>query len=275
MPKIITKLKPEAFWPKSMDKECDKAARILKSFTSLTSSSGSRASPTAGRNIRIPPSALANAKGLAIFTGLRAGMWLSGAGGSGLVVARLPDGSWSPPSGFLVRSVGAGIVGGVDIYDCVCVLNTEEAVAAYAKSRVSLGGEVAVAAGPLGGSLTDGKGDVNPVWSYTKSRGVWGGLTVDGTVIIARPDANAEFYGEAVEVECIFRGEVPGATAENTGGKMKQEKGRLMWPEGARQLTEVLKVVEGKNADAAVMNQVGEEPTPGDLVLQPEGQKSA
>ncbi|KAI0024573.1 hypothetical protein F4780DRAFT_775520 [Xylariomycetidae sp. FL0641] len=248
MPKFISKLKPEAFWPSTMDKECDKAARILNSFTDTNNSKA-----------KIPSSVIAQAHGLAIFTGLRAGMWLSGAGGSGVVVARQPDGSWSPPSGFVVRSGGFGIVGGVDIYDCVCVLNTAAAVAAYTHPKVSLGSEVAVAAGPLGGGSSEA--EKKPVWSYTKSRGLWGGLTVDGTAIIARPDANAAFYDRpGVTVEQILRGEVTADGETETG-----------WPAGARQLTEVLKAAEGRGADADVMKALGDEPTPGDLVLAPEG----
>jgi lipid-binding SYLF domain-containing protein len=77
---------------------------------------------------KIPKQAIADARGVAIFTGFRAGMYLAGAGGSGVVVARLPDGSWSPPSAFSVRSGSFGIVYGVDVYDCVCVLNTQAAV---------------------------------------------------------------------------------------------------------------------------------------------------
>lgn len=100
----------------SMQEDCDKAAHILKSFT---------------KKGKIPAEAIAAAKGIAIFTGFRAGMYFAGNGGSGVVVARLPDGSWSPPSAFSVRSGSFGLVYGVDVYDCVCVLNTDAAVTAY------------------------------------------------------------------------------------------------------------------------------------------------
>lgn len=138
-------------------------------------------------------------------------MYLAGAGGSGIVVARLPDGSWSPPSAISVRSGGFGLVYGVDVYDCVCVLNTTAALEAYTKSEVNLGGAVSLAAGPIGG--TANIGDVKPVWTYTKSRGIYGGLTVDGTVIKERSETNASFYGAKVTAEQILRGEVQTQTA--------------------------------------------------------------
>jgi lipid-binding SYLF domain-containing protein len=205
---------------------------------------------------KIPMEAVANAKGLAIFSGFRAGMYLAGAGGSGVVVARLPDGSWSPPSAFSVRSGGIGLVYGVDVYDCVCVLNTQAAVDAYTNSEMSLGGSLALAAGPMtmNGSSASTKGeDVKPVWTYTKSRGLYGGLTVDGTVIKEKPDLNADFYGAKVGPAQILRGEV------------QVQDGPSKWPAGAMQLIEVLKMAEGKGADVSVIQDISNEPTPGDL----------
>lgn len=285
--KLTNKLGSEAFWPTSMDKECDKAARILKSFCkdgfyTTTSASNPPAPPQGSSNppgpsgkpkvlVKIPQTVIANAKGLAVFTTFRTGFHISGAGGSGLVVARLPDGSWSPPAGFLVHTLGAGIMAGLDIYDCVCVLNTPAAVEAFTRPRLSLGGEMTVVAGPIGaGTVVEAalaKGS-KPVWSYMKSRGLYGGVQVDGTVIVHRPDANAAFYGvDKVSVDKILKGEV----RDNTGRTAsKKDEGLVMWPQGARQLVEVLKAAEGKRADEGVMRELGNQPTPGDLAPTPE-----
>ncbi|KAI5459112.1 hypothetical protein BGZ63DRAFT_271277 [Mariannaea sp. PMI_226] len=230
------------FKPSGVGEDCDKAARILKSFVEKG---------------KIPTEAIANAKGIAIFTGFRAGMYFAGAGGSGIVVARLPNGAWSPPSAFSVRSGSVGLVYGVDVYDCVCVLNTQTAVDAYANSEMSLGGALALAAGPmtLNGSSNGvgSKTDIKPVWTYTKSRGLYGGLTVDGTVIKERSDLNADFYGVKVPVAQILRGEV------------QAQAGLMQWPAGAKQLNAVLNMAEGKDIDAAVIGNISTEPTPGDL----------
>lgn len=157
-------------------------------------------------------------------------MYFAGAGGSGVVMARLPDGTWSSPSAFSVRSGSVGLVYGIDVYDCICVLNTAEAVDAYRKSEVNLGGAVALAAGPLGGNVN--VGEVKPVWTYTKSRGVYGGLTVDGTVIKEKKDVNAEFYGREVSSDQILDGQI------ETG-----------WSQNILELLEVVKAVEGKDAE--------------------------
>jgi SH3 domain-containing YSC84-like protein 1 len=302
--KITNKLGSEAFWPTSMDKECDKAARILKSFCSMLSpyscsSSDSRNysnancttedgfytestqpppspghatnpgpthNPKAKTLVKVPSKAIAQAKGIAIFTVFRTGLHISGASGSGIVMSRLPDGSWSPPSGFLVHTLGAGFMVGLDIYDCVCVLNTEEAVKAFTKPRFSLGGEIAVVAGPVGaGTSVDAAigASAKPVWSYMKSRGFYAGIQADGTVIVQRPDANAAFYAEkGITPERVLRGDVkPHQGLVSDGGK-----GEIVpWPLGARQLMEVLKSAEGGRADEKVVEEVGKGPTPGDL----------
>ncbi|KAF1993316.1 hypothetical protein P154DRAFT_503700 [Amniculicola lignicola CBS 123094] len=224
------------FEPSGMGKDCDKAAQILKSFIDKG---------------KIPQQVIADAKGLAIFSGFRGGMYLAGAGGSGVVVARLPDGTWSPPSAFSVRSGSIGIVYGVDVYDCICVLNTQSAVDAYKTSDVSLGGGAALAAGPLGGTYKPT--EVKPVWVYTKSKGFYGGVTMDGTVIKQKVDANTAFYGSKITSEQILKGEV------------EYQNEDTKWPRGAKQLTEILKLAEGKVADSTVIKDVSSEPTPGDL----------
>ncbi|KAH6949269.1 hypothetical protein DER45DRAFT_580973 [Fusarium avenaceum] len=211
--------------------ECEKSARILKSFVDKG---------------KIPSNVISNAKGLAIFTGFRAGMYFAGAGGSGVVIARLPDGTWSSPSAFSVRSGSVGLVYGIDVYDCICALNTQEAVDAYKKSEVNLGGAVALAAGPLGG--TANVSEVKPVWTYTKSRGIYGGLTVDGTVIKEKRDVNAEFYGGEISSAQILDGQ-----------------GNAGWSLRIQELLEVVKAAEGKNADNSILQGVSTEPTPGDL----------
>jgi SH3 domain-containing YSC84-like protein 1 len=217
--------------------------------------------------VKIPTQAIAGAKGLAIFTTFRTGLHISGAAGSGIVMARLADGSWSPPSGFLVHTLGAGFLVGLDIYDCVCVLRTEEAVRAFTRPRLSLGGELSVVAGPIGagGSIEGAVGGGKPVWSYMKSRGFYAGVQADGTVVIERPDANAAFYGHKIKVVDILKGDIghPNIVAGPAGDL--DTEGHLMWPRGAHMLYDVLKAAEGQKVDESVWAEVGTGPTPGDL----------
>lgn len=160
---------------------------------------------------KIPSEVIRNAKGLAIFTTMRTGLWISGAGGSGVLVGRLPDGSWSPPSGILVHTAALGFLVGVDIYDCVVVINTQEALDAFSKIRCTLGGEVSAVAGPLGvGGVVDTEVHKRraPIFTYLKSRGFYAGVQVDGTIVIERSDENEKFYHQKIPVGDILAGKV-------------------------------------------------------------------
>ena len=273
--KLTNKLGSEAFWPTDIDDECAKCARILKSFTvrsadqARLASSPVLPSPSPGHPtspgplkesktlLKIPPKVIQNAKGIAVFTTFRTGLHISGAGGSGVVMARLRNGDWSPPSGFLVHTLGWGIMAGADIYDCVCILNTEEAVAAFTRPRLSLGGEIAVVAGPIGaGASVEGAvgKSAKPVYSYMRSRGLYGGVQADGTVILQRPDANQQFYKQQVSVQQILNGEV-------------------QWPVSALQLREVARDAEGRRADLGLVQGVKDQ-TLGDLSPEDLGRKN-
>ncbi|MCJ1244514.1 hypothetical protein MMC30_001712 [Trapelia coarctata] len=236
--RLSNRLGSEAFWPTSLDKESEKAARILRSFckdgfysdveTPSTDPNASHISvgadlPAATQSTRksdtprgkqrivkkIPTSVIRNAKGLAIFTTCRSGLWVSGAGGSGVLVARTATGDWSPPSGILLHTAGLGFLAGIDIYDCVVVINTASALEAFTKLRCTLGGEVSAVAGPVGvGGILESEIHKRqaPVWTYLKSRGFYAGVQVDGTVVIERTDENERFYGERIGVGDILKG---------------------------------------------------------------------
>lgn len=216
--RLIGKYGIESFWPTTTEKEYDKAARILRVFTLdggvavnepvPENEHDQHASKKTQRVLKkIPPSVIAQARGIAIFTTFRTGFHLSAASGSGVVISRLPDGSWSAPSGLLVHTIGLGFMIGIDIYDTVLVLNTDAAVQQFKHPRVKLGGEVSVAAGPVG----DGRqleASRAASWSYTKSKGFYAGVQLDGSVVIERNDENARFYDRKISAAQILSGEV-------------------------------------------------------------------
>ncbi|KAL3488297.1 hypothetical protein BJX62DRAFT_181175 [Aspergillus germanicus] len=240
----------EAFWPMSIDKESDKAARILRSFCKdgfyadeevdlrneenvLNKETGKIDKPKGKQRVmkKIPTKVIQDAKGIAIFTTMRTGLWLSGSGGSGVLLARIPEtGEWSPPSGIMLHTVGIGFLAGIDIYDCVVVINTYEALEAFKKVRCTLGGEVSASAGPLGiGGVLESEVHKRqaPIWTYMKSRGLYAGVQVDGTIIIERTDENERFYGERISVSDILAGKAqhPPASIETLIQTIKAAQG--------------------------------------------------
>jgi lipid-binding SYLF domain-containing protein len=269
--RLSNKLGAEAFWPNSLDKESDKAARILRSFckdgfyatadgdqAQKMAASGEKVDGPQGKQRvlqKIPEKVIRDAKGLAIFTTMRTGLWVSGAGGSGVLVARdQKTGAWSPPSGIMLHTVGLGFLVGVDIYDCVVVINTYKALEAFTKVRCTLGGEVSAVAGPIGigGVLeTEIHKRQAPVWTYLKSRGFYAGVQVDGTIIIERTDENETFYGERIPVADILAGKA------NNPPIAKY-----------RMLMETIKAAQGEKVDEAELPAPGL--APGDLQIETE-----
>ncbi|TGO46068.1 hypothetical protein BOTNAR_0616g00030 [Botryotinia narcissicola] len=274
--KLTNKIGSEAFWPTGMEKECEKAARILKSFCKdgfmaeqqkdASQDSETKKKVQDGPSkppkvlVKIPQKVIKNCVGLAIYTTMRSGFWVSGAGGSGVLIAKNENGQWSPPSGILVHTLGVGFMAGIDIYDCVIVINDRKALEAFSKLRVSLGGDISVVAGPVGsGAILESEllKSRKPLFSYMKSRGLYAGAQVDGTIIIERNDENARYYGEKLPVAQILQGNVPSL------------------PPTAELLMEVVKDAEGRpNLNQAVLQQVYDKPAPADVDIVNSGEAS-
>ncbi|KAF7902187.1 uncharacterized protein EAF01_007485 [Botrytis porri] len=274
--KLTNKIGSEAFWPTGMDKECEKAARILKSFCKdgfmaeqqkdASQDSATKKKVQDGPSkppkvlVKIPQKVIKNCVGLAIYTTMRSGLWVSGAGGSGVLIAKNENGQWSPPSGILVHTLGVGFMAGIDIYDCVIVINDRKALEAFSKLRVSLGGEISVVAGPVGsGAILESEllKSRKPLFSYMKSRGLYAGAQVDGTIIIERNDENARYYGKKLPVARILQGNVPSL------------------PPTAELLMEVVKDAEGRpNLNQSVLQQVYDKPAPADVEIVNSGEAS-
>jgi SH3 domain-containing YSC84-like protein 1 len=179
----------------AMQEDVDQAVTIIERFQQIPESA-------------IPAAVMRDAKGLAILTVTKGGFIFSGRGGTGIVVARTEKG-WSGPSGIGTGGIGFGFQAGVQISELVIVLNTPAAVDAFSKGgNVTLGGALSVAAGPVGrdaeGSLTLGAA----MYTYSRSQGLFAGVSLEGTVIGTRDEANAEYYGKPVMATDILSGKV-------------------------------------------------------------------
>ncbi|KAL9084901.1 MAG: hypothetical protein Q9165_007854 [Trypethelium subeluteriae] len=194
------------FIPSSMRSECRKAGKILASFIDPRQAFGP--------DRIIPPEILANAKGLAVLTVLKAGFLGSGRFGSGVVVARLADGTWSAPSAIVAGGAGFGGQIGFELTDFVFVLNDAAAVRTFSQvGNLTLGGNVSIAAGPVGRNAEAAgaaslKG-VAGVFAYSKTKGLFAGVSLEGSGFFERKDANAKMYGRKVTARSLLTGEVP------------------------------------------------------------------
>ncbi|KAG8629326.1 hypothetical protein KVT40_003191 [Elsinoe batatas] len=192
--------------PSSMQSECKKAGRTLASFVDPRQSFGP--------DKIIPPEVLANAKGLAVMTVFKAGFLGSARFGSGIVVARLSDGSWSAPSA--IGTVGGGFGGqiGFELTDFVFILNDAASVRTFAQAgSITLGGNVSIAAGPVGRNAEAAGAaslkSVSGIFAYSKTKGLFAGVSLEGSVIIERKDANEKLYNRRIDARSLLGGGVP------------------------------------------------------------------
>ncbi|MGH8508061.1 MAG: YSC84-related protein [Gammaproteobacteria bacterium] len=181
--------------------DVDQAATIIERFQAVPEKA-------------IPQAVLKDARGVAIMTVIKAGFGISGRGGTGVVVARIKNG-WSGPLAIGTGGAGFGFQIGAEVTEFVMVLNTDAAVKAFSRdANVTLGGGISVAAGPIGRHVEAAIAPVAAVYTYSLSQGLFAGISLEGTVIGTRHDANAAYYGRPATAEDILSGKVtppPGA----------------------------------------------------------------
>lgn len=188
-------MSPPLLTARTPQEEVRHAAQIMRDFRNL---------PEPG----IPATILRNARGLAILEVARGGAGITGRAGKGIVVART-RGGWSGPAFIASGGVGFGPQIGGSVTELVLVLNTREAVEAFARGgTVELTGSLAAVAGPVGRSAELGVVPAAPVYSYSRSQGLFVGASIGGTAYITRADANESYYGRKVTPREILYGRV-------------------------------------------------------------------
>ena len=152
---------------------------------------------------------LKDAKGLLIFPlVLKAGFFLGGSGGNGvLVVKDLKNDDWSQPAFYTIGTVSFGLQVGVEAAEVVVMVMTQKALDSLFTSSFKLGGDISAAAGPSGAGL---KADVTADFiSFARSVGIFIGLDLEGSVISVRESLNKAYYGKDVSpVDIVMKNEV-------------------------------------------------------------------
>ena len=161
---------------------------------------------------KIPQDLLARAKCIAVFPGVVKGaLGWGGRYGHGVMSCRDASGHWSPPSFLTIAGGSVGFQIGVEKDAIVLFFMTDEGARSLVKSKFTLGGKGAVAAGPLGRTAeasTDIKLNAE-IYSYAKSKGLFAGISLEGAHLSADNDANAKLYGHGVTAEQILFGHNP------------------------------------------------------------------
>ncbi len=164
-----------------------------------------------GRDEVIPDRLLERAYGIAVIPDLtKVAFFAGGRRGHGVLVVRDREGRFGSPVFVTMTGGSFGWQWGVQSADIVLVFTTPKGVEGISGGKVTLGADASVAAGPVGrqaSAATDPSFKAE-VYSYSRSRGVFAGLALDGTVISIDDDADAAFYKKPVAASDILAGSV-------------------------------------------------------------------
>jgi lipid-binding SYLF domain-containing protein len=147
---------------------------------------------------------LHEARGLLIIPSLlRGGFIFGGGGGRGvLLVKDSTTGQWSQPAFYSIGSFSFGLLIGGESAEVLMLIRTQKAVDKFLASSIKFGGDLALTVGPLGaGAKSNVMADI---YSFALSKGLYGGVSMDGSVISTRDDWNTAYYGRAVTPADIF-----------------------------------------------------------------------
>lgn len=170
-----------------------KATTVIKNFGAMEES--------------IPSQLMEKAEGIVIIPGLiNAGFGIGGKRGRGLAMVKNEDGTWSNPVFVTLTGGSFGLQIGVQSVDLVMVFLNKNTLIEIGKGEFTLGGDISVAAGPLGRSstaTTDTKLEAE-VYSYSRSKGIFAGISLSGAQLDVDKTSNAGFYKKEISASEIF-----------------------------------------------------------------------
>lgn len=163
---------------------------------------------TTTQEIRIPEGIVNNARCVAVLLDVVQAAFLAGGKyGQGVVSCRGDDNSWSTPAFDSLSGASIGVQIGADKADIVLFFMDEAARRTLISKSVTLGGDVAVSAGPVGSAKSGSTNiEFSGIVSYSLSQGLFAGLTLQGGVFTPDDDANASYYGQELSMAQLLFG---------------------------------------------------------------------
>jgi SH3 domain-containing YSC84-like protein 1 len=157
---------------------------------------------------QIPMSLISKAKAIVVFpTMLKAGFFVGARYGKGIAAVRTEEtGEWGPPT-FLYTTGGSfGFQFGAGTVDLILLVMSQRGLEGLLKEQFTLGGDIVISAGPIG-RYAEASADVfmqGEIYSYSRSKGLFGGVSLKGTIITTDSDANLSYYGHPYTSEEIL-----------------------------------------------------------------------
>ena len=175
----------------------------------------------------VPQSMLDNAHAIAVIPGVvKAGFVVGGRFGRGLISVRSPDGTWSNPSYITIAGGSVGFQAGLQSTDVVLVFNSPRGVDSIVHGKFTLGADASVAAGPVGRTASASTDEQlkAEIYSYSRSRGLFAGVALDGAVLSIDDRSNEAIYGHDTTPRAIFEGRInqPPAAVVNFRDRLEE-----------------------------------------------------
>ena len=189
--------------PKEL-KRAERATRVLREVLNTP-------------DARIPAELLSQAYAIAVIPEVvKAGLIIGGRHGRGVVSVRSRDGSWSNPSFVMLTGGSIGWQAGVQAADVILVFRTERGVDNLVNGKFTLGADASIAAGPVGREVNAGTDEEfkAEILSYSRTRGLFAGIALDGSALSIDFEANQDVYGSKVTPRMLFENRVRNAPVE-------------------------------------------------------------
>src|SRR5207249_1553002 len=133
----------------------------------------------------------------------KAGFILGGSGGRAVVVARdTKSGKWIGPAFYTLATASVGFQAGIAVYEMITLVMTDKGLNTMLADSFKMGGDAAVAAGPVGAGAQSNL--VADIVSFSRAKGIYGGVNFDGTVVSTSDKWNRIYYGKAVTASDIL-----------------------------------------------------------------------
>ncbi len=162
----------------------------------------------------IPSAILDKAEGIAVFPStIKAGLLVGGQRGRGILSVRGESGTWSAPAFLTLTGGSIGLQIGAQATDLVLVIMNRRGLENLVRNQFKVGADASVAAGPVGRDA-QASTDIQmraQILSYSRARGVFAGVTINGSTIRQDKDANERFYGKPYETKQIVFERLGGA----------------------------------------------------------------
>ena len=162
---------------------------------------------------QVPTELLSKTSAIIVFpTMLKGGFMFAARFGQGVVTARSrTTGEWSPPSFMTTLGGSFGFQIGAEAVDLILLVMTQRGIDGLLRDKFTLGADAAVSAGPVG-RHAEASSDImmqGEIYSYSRSKGAFAGISLDGTIISTDQKSNEAYYGKALTpVDILFDGKV-------------------------------------------------------------------